>query len=206
MQTEQAISLREFAKTRGCSHVAVHKAIKSGRVTAVVRGSGGRITGVFPAAASAQWAAGTDVEQQHRGAAGGVRTTVYSERIRNGDLLTQQDDTVEPAPVEVPAAERPADVKAGYAAQQAEHARLKAELTRLQLAERTGELVRADAVQRQAFTEARRLRDRLLALPDRLAADLAAEHNTAVVHARLTRELRQVLEELSAPAEEDPPA
>ena len=48
-----------------------------------------------------------------------------------------------------------------------------------------------------AFRRARIVRDGMLNLPDRLAAILAAEHDTTKVHTLMTTEIRTVLVELS---------
>jgi hypothetical protein len=51
-------------------------------------------------------------------------------------------------------------------------------------------------VKRESFRTARQVRDSLLNLPDRLAAELAAETNQFKVHQRLVKEIRRALEEL----------
>ena len=55
----------------------------------------------------------------------------------------------------------------------------------------------ADA-ERIAFEKARTIREGILNIPDRIAAELAAEPNEAKVHARLETELRLALESVAA--------
>jgi phage terminase Nu1 subunit (DNA packaging protein) len=69
----------------------------------------------------------------------------------------------------------------------------EAQLAELELREKTAELVQRDVVARETFTLFRTLRDRILGIPDRIAAIIAAESDTAKVHALLTAELRSVL-------------
>ncbi len=70
-------------------------------------------------------------------------------------------------------------VKEGY------HARL----AKLEWERRSGETVSRADVERDAFEAARRLRDAILAVPDRVAAILAAESDEFLVHKALKREL-----------------
>lgn len=78
--------------------------------------------------------------------------------------------------------------------------RLTAEKTRGQkIANETklGTLVDVAAVEREQFEAARTVRDSILNVPDRIAAELAAETDEARVHARLETELRLALEAAS---------
>lgn len=80
--------------------------------------------------------------------------------------------------------------------------RIKTEVERGKLLEakarlESGKLVEADEVRIAAFRKARVVRDGLLNLPERLSALLAVETDASKVHELLTREIRQVLTELS---------
>lgn len=68
-----------------------------------------------------------------------------------------------------------------------------AETARLNFEERVGELVKASEVKDGAFKIARTLRNNIMALPDRMAAELAAETNQFKVHRLLTDELRRAI-------------
>ena len=55
----------------------------------------------------------------------------------------------------------------------------------------------AEAVSRAAFEQARLLRDAILNIPDRIAASVAAESDPIAVHDMLTKEFRNVLNQLA---------
>lgn len=76
----------------------------------------------------------------------------------------------------------------------------EARLAELKLAEQRGELVRAVDVQSALSNKAAALREGFLQLPARLAPIMAAESDQARCHDILQAELRQVLEQLTAPA------
>lgn len=72
-----------------------------------------------------------------------------------------------------------------------------AALAELELEERRGELVKVDQVEREAFAIARRVREAMTNIPDRLAAEVAALSKPSDVHALLTREIRAALQGLA---------
>jgi len=76
-------------------------------------------------------------------------------------------------------------------------AKADAERAELELAVRRSELVEVNAVVQRVFEIHRMVRDRILAIPDRLAAQLAAEPDQARVRLALDAELRLALEALS---------
>ena len=78
--------------------------------------------------------------------------------------------------------------------------RLRAELLEIELAEKRGELVKADDVRRATTNVARTARDALLGLPTRVAAELAAEADPGKVHDRLVVEIRKICAEIAAGA------
>jgi hypothetical protein len=74
----------------------------------------------------------------------------------------------------------------------------QAELARLKFEEAESTLVDAESIKRVAFKIARSVRDALMAMPDRLGAELAAETDAFQVTRRLNDEIRMVLENLNA--------
>ena len=74
--SDQYISLRAYSRMRGVSLYAVQTAIASGRVTAVRRDDKGKITGIDPVKADAQWAANTDATEAARTGADPFRGAV----------------------------------------------------------------------------------------------------------------------------------
>lgn len=57
-------------------------------------------------------------------------------------------------------------------------------------------LVSADGVRIAAFNKGRMVRDALLNIPDRVASILAKETDTNRIHEILTKEIRQIIEEI----------
>lgn len=70
----------------------------------------------------------------------------------------------------------------------------RAHALRMANRQKRGRLIDARTARREAFECARAVRDSVLNVPDRLAAELAAERDAAKVHARLDAELRKALE------------
>ena len=83
-----------------------------------------------------------------------------------------------------------------YQLARAQNEENKAQLSSLELEARAGSLASVDHMKKAAFECARRVRDRLLALPDRLAARLAATDDPAAVHELLTSELEGALQSI----------
>lgn len=73
---------------------------------------------------------------------------------------------------------------------------LKRRMLELDVAEREGQLVEVDGMRKAVFEQGRRVRDLLLGIPVRLAADLAAETDPAAVAILLEKEMVQALEGL----------
>lgn len=72
----------------------------------------------------------------------------------------------------------------------------QAKLARIEYEQKAGRLVDAETVAKEAFELARTVRDAILAIPDRLAAILAAERTERRTHDLLTKELIQALSDL----------
>jgi hypothetical protein len=75
--------------------------------------------------------------------------------------------------------------------------RYKAALLKVELEEKQGKLIDAEAFKAAAFNKGRMLRDSLLNIPDRLAAILAAESDQIKIAEILATEIRAALDELS---------
>ncbi len=72
--------------------------------------------------------------------------------------------------------------------------------------EKQGRLIDKACEDRRDFERARTVRDAILGVPDRLAAELAAETDAARLHAKLSEELRKALGALAELLDHDPPA
>ena len=77
-----------------------------------------------------------------------------------------------------------------------EFTELKSEKARIELEKIQGSLVEAKEVKKAAFDIARKTRDRLLAVPDRISNLLATEEDPHKIREILDGELRRAMEEL----------
>ena len=171
--SDQSVTLTAYAKTKGVSTEAVSKAVRVGRLSkSVVFDAKGKPR-VIPALADQEWTANTDSAQQRVPA-------------------------VPPPRPPAPEPEAPANEPKTATFQQARTLReaYMARLARLEFEEKSALLVRADAVKNEAFKVARTVRDNMLNIPDRVAAELANETNQFKVHQRLTQEIRRALEDM----------
>jgi hypothetical protein len=80
--------------------------------------------------------------------------------------------------------------------------KLKNEIERGKLLEakvksETGELISAEKVRQAMFAKGRIIRDGILNVPDRVSSLLATINDASQIHEILTKELKEVLEELS---------
>ena len=163
------LSARAYSISREISLPGVVKAINSGRLAkSVTKLPNGRYE-IDPELADQEWQMNTDTGKHGK-------TRSFTEPV--------------PAAIEEPGE------TLTYAEARAQHERFKSRLAELEVATIEGKLVNADKVKREAFRAARQVRDSLLNLPDRLAAELAAETNQFKVHQRLVKEIRRALEEL----------
>ena len=170
-----SVTISDFARQRGVSHEAVRKAVKVGRLSkSVVFGKTGKAR-LLPALADQEWTANTDSAQQRVPAVAPPRAP--------------QAPDPEPVARDEP---KTATFQQARTLREAYMARL----AKLEFDEKSGLLVKADAVKNEAFRTARIVRDNLLNIPDRIAAELANETNQFKVHQRLTQELRRALEDM----------
>jgi hypothetical protein len=168
------ISANAYAKHRGVSLQAVLKAIREGRLpTSAVQRESGRWD-IDPEVADVEWQQNTD---------SGQGAPAHAKNRQDQPEPTGDDEPEDGEPIT-------------YAQARAQHERFKARLAQLELEQREGKLVEADVVKREAFRTARLVRDALLNLPDRIAAELANETNQFKVHQRLVSEIRRALEDL----------
>ena len=77
----------------------------------------------------------------------------------------------------------------------------QARLAELELGEKQKRLVDFEDVKKEAFKLARTTRDRLLAVPDRLSAEVAGMTDPYAIHAKMTAEIRVAIEEVLRVAE-----
>lgn len=159
------LSASAYAKRRGVSHVAVLKAIKTGRIAKEPDGT------IDPDKADAAWAKNTDPAQQRKA----------PKKIEK--------------PTERPIDPPLTNSGPNYAQSRAIKEAYLARLAKLEYEEKSGVLVRADSVKVEWFNTLRVLRDRVLNLPDRMAPVLATENDPRKIGEILGAELRQILDD-----------
>lgn len=87
--------------------------------------------------------------------------------------------------------------RSDYLAIKSRETHWSAEQKRLKAEQNAGKLVEADGVEREAFNQARLLRDAFLNIPDRVSASLAVETDPIVIHQILMTEIRNVCNQLA---------
>lgn len=171
----ELITMSEYGRRRGCTEAAVRRAVRDGRITLI----DGRVD---PVAADAQWARNTRVRAGSRPA----------------DDVNLRAGSAPPAPAggQGAAADPPVE---DYYLVKSRRERAEADLAELKLAELRGELVRVGDVRAAYAKRAAGLREAILQLPARLAAQLAAEADQAKCHDLLQAELHGILAQLVEP-------
>jgi len=193
---EQWVSLRAYARHRGVALSAVQKAIASGRVTAVKK-DGTRIVGIDLVAADGQWLENTDPDQA-------ARTKGLPESSLPAAPLTLQAPPGPAPAAAAPGSDEPVQAAVeskgkdfGYLEERAKREKFAAAQAELDYLKAIGQLVPTAELRAVTAQRYRAIRDKILGIADRLASILAAEKDPARVHAALTKEIKQVLHELS---------
>lgn len=172
------ISQREFARRLGVSNVAVHRAVRSGRITLVD-------AQIDPTVATRQWNENTDQSKPRN------RITGRPKHARPPG---------EPSvPLDLGGSDEGSatNTATGYARARAARELYQAQLSKLELDRQRGTLIRADEVRLGAFNMARKVRDQLIALPERVAAMLAAATDPDQCQRILEEEIERICEEIS---------
>jgi hypothetical protein len=163
------ISLRAYARARGCSLTAVQKAIASKRITPLADGT------IDAERANREWSKNTFAGQTIREAA------PAPERI------PPMHESPAPAGDPVTAYLRARAVKESFQARTAE----------LDYKERAGKLIDAARASEYAATFSAIVKDGLMAMPDRLAPMLAAVDDEKTIHRMLGAEITALLRKVS---------
>lgn len=161
------ITLRALARFLNVSHPAVVKAVKSGRLAKSIGFENGVPFIRDLALAGREWAAGA---------------------------TKAHVSTAASAAAAPPSDGGPPDTEITLTRAQIQLSLQREESLKLANDEKRGRLIDAEVVRRESFDCARSIRDALLNLPDRLAGELAAEPDSAVVWRRLDEELRKALQ------------
>ena len=165
------VSLRAYSRHRGVNLSAVQKAISSGRITLL----NGKID---PEVADIQWAKNTRPDQQERGSL--------------KDFERTQADLAGFSTGAAPGVDVPTPV-GGLSVEKAETENIRRQLLELQLAQKRGELVNVEDVERAMSSKLKASSEALNSLADRLAPLLAAETDVDKVDAMLRTEIRRAM-------------
>jgi hypothetical protein len=207
---KEGLSMRAYAARRksqglaGGTHVAVRKAILDGRLTAASVTQVGQRTMIEPELADKEWAESTHTGQTRDPAKMSKGRKAAASRKRAEELeedpaLSQHSlfgVETDPQPQERARALDP-DAKNSTAKITKAATYFGALLKKLEYEEKSGALVRKDAVDSEVFSSFRGLRDRILGIPDRIGSILAAESDVATIRERLRDELVECLEALA---------
>lgn len=181
------ISIRAYARQRGVSDAAVRKAIAAGRIKLQPDGT------IDPNKADQQWAKNTNPARESRQKAKKPRP----KRPASDGVRAVQDTLKESGlRAELGAAGSPSFNQARTA-----HEIAKAQLARIQLQEKRGEVINKSKTTAQIFRLAREIRDAWLNWPSRISAEMAAELNIDEhkLHTALEKYVRNHLSELGEP-------
>ena len=151
------VSLREYARRRGVSHVAVMKAIRAGRLTPEPDGT------LDPAKADAQWDARTDPARRPEPPED--EPAQADETPPTEPTREERAPTIEPAP----------QGAATFTQARTAHEIAKAQRARIQVQRLREEVVDRAHATSEVFRLARRERDAWVNWPARVAALMAAE-------------------------------
>ncbi|HEY1242189.1 MAG TPA: hypothetical protein VGF16_16610 [Bryobacteraceae bacterium] len=161
------MTITEYARHRGCELNAVQYAVSSGRIE---RQADGKIDSEK---ADRDWEANT-----------------HHAKARNGHRRRQDPEELAEG-VHQPAAAN------SFAQARAARELFAARLARLEFERRQGNLLLKRSVEIAAHNRGRILRDALFNLPNRIAAQLAAESDPAAVHGLLENEIRVLLDQFA---------
>jgi hypothetical protein len=176
----------EYARHRGCSKVAVGKAVKAGRIS-LVNGQ------IDPDVADIQWQRNTRARISH---GQGTRSTATAPAPGVG--VGESGPALFPdTPDDAASGDGSGASSDGYTASRNRREAADAEMAELKLAEAQNSLIRVDAVKSALGSVFSTTRDALLQIPARLSPLLAAESDPASVQKMLYTELHQALQHLA---------
>jgi len=181
MAKEKVISIREYARRRECSDVAVHKAYKEGHLPDSVFAWNEKKTrkkGIYPKKADEAWAKTIDVSK--------AKNEKLTENILNAASGKGEE-------IEVP--------KDGKGPSRADAQRIesifKAKLTELKYKREVGDLVERKKVYDGLYAAGQEIRDSMLSIPDRIIDEVLAAKNRNEAHEVLRKAIHSELERLS---------
>lgn len=186
----QLLSPRAFGAALGVKRQAVQQAIQAGRLReAVTRDERTGFWRIDLEKGRAEWEAWADPAKRPKGRKPAGRPAQASRGTPSLFERETPDDRARKRELVT------------HARASTERTMLDAELKRIELEQLRGNLVDRREVQKEGFRLARLVRDRLQAIPDRVAASVAAMDKPAQVHEVLAAEIAKALESLNGEEE-----
>lgn len=175
----------EYARHREVSHTAVQKAIKSGRISAAV----GKDKKIDQKLADQLWDQNTDQTKPLNSITGSPkhRRTPNTPKAPIGSSSGSSE----------PASNSDNGNGPSYVQARAVREAYEAKLKRLEYESKSGKLIELSAAEVAVFNQARKARDMLFSIPDRISALLAATDDSDKVYEILTKELRKVADDIA---------
>lgn len=176
------LRIRAYARSRNVSAPTIVSAIREGKIVPAKVDAVGPL--IDPATADKSW-----YEKRGKKKRGAMELVGVPR-----DPEEMSEDEADKTPVfttdgvKVPTFFQSKTLKEHFAAKRAE----------LEFEKSAGKLIDAETVKRQIFELGRKARDRILAIPDRVSAMVAAEVEPAKVHAILAKEFAAVAREIAA--------
>lgn len=176
-------SLRTYAKARGISHEAVRQAIKAGRLVKSVVYVKGEPKIADEAIADQEWAANTDQSKPRN-------------RITGDPKHRRASQDAPMKPMANDAGAEGGGKGPSYAQSRAIREAYMARLAKIEFEEKSGKLVSADAARVAIFNTARKARDMLMAVPDRVAPLVVGQTDAHEIHRILMDEMRRIANDI----------
>jgi phage terminase Nu1 subunit (DNA packaging protein) len=187
------VSMSEYARLRGVSEGTVRRAVKLKILIKSVQRSvppGGKRAFVIIDSDLA------DLEWPPCGQEMDLKLLKESENAPDAEPDLESDEPDDSLENSDDILTKKVETRQNYAESRASREAYAAKLAQLSFEEKSGKLVDADEVKREAFKIGRQIRDTLMSIPDRVAAEFAAETNQFKIHTRLIEEIRKALSSL----------
>lgn len=183
--TENKVSIREYARSKGVSDTAVRKAIKSNKINAGYDSTSKKI---IPEIADREW--GDTIIQVTPDNVQPPAKAANADKVKNneadnsgGDIFLDKDET--------------------YAEALRKDLIIKANLNALKLRMKEGEVVEKSKVYKELFAFGKQIRLRFQSIPDRIIDDVLAATGRNEAHLLLFNAITDVLEELTGIGENE---
>lgn len=195
MELDKPIKIRAYARLVGVSDTSVHKAMRSGKITAaswVEDKRGNKL--IIPAKANAEWGRYHDPTKAQATKSGGVLNLSEAPPTAPPEQPTAPTQQASAPPNE---ADELSNKGLSVARLKQISETLKIKKAQIELKELEGTLVPKKQVYDAFFTFGQEMRQAILAIPDRIIDEIMATPERAVAHNILTDALMQALSALS---------